>query len=44
MAATLSSISTPVAFLDCSGLRILCRAEQRVRDRGGHLRLVCPIR
>ncbi|MFI9648176.1 STAS domain-containing protein [Streptomyces sp. NPDC052040] len=30
----------PVAFLDCSGLRALCRAETRARERGGRLRLV----
>ena len=29
-----------VAFLDCSGLRVLCRAETRARERGGRLRLV----
>ncbi|MEW1778877.1 STAS domain-containing protein [Streptomyces sp. NPDC086777] len=28
-------------FLDCSGLRALCRAEARARERGGRLRLVC---
>ncbi|MEV6760334.1 STAS domain-containing protein [Streptomyces sp. NPDC051105] len=28
-------------FLDCSGLRVLCRAEARARERGGRLRLVC---
>lgn len=31
----------PVAFLDCSGLRVLCRAETRARAQGGRLRLVC---
>lgn len=30
-----------VAFLDCSGLRVLCRAEATARARGGRLRLVC---
>jgi anti-sigma B factor antagonist len=29
-----------VEFLDCSGLRVLCRAETRARQRGGRLRLV----
>jgi anti-sigma B factor antagonist len=29
-----------VDFLDCSGLRELCRAERRARERGGRLRLV----
>lgn len=29
-----------VVFLDCSGLRVLCRAETRARERGGRLRLV----
>ncbi|MFE0254059.1 STAS domain-containing protein [Streptomyces sp. NPDC059010] len=29
-----------VDFFDCSGLRVLCRAETRVRDRGGRLRIV----
>lgn len=29
-----------VDFFDCSGLRVLCRAETRVRDRGGRLRVV----
>ncbi|MER7834941.1 STAS domain-containing protein [Streptomyces sp. NPDC096040] len=28
-------------FLDRSGLRVLCRAESRARERGGRLRLVC---
>ncbi|MEU6539199.1 STAS domain-containing protein [Streptomyces sp. NPDC047000] len=31
----------PVAFLDCSGLRVLCRAETRAGAQGGRLRLVC---
>lgn len=30
-----------VAFFDCSGLRVLCRAEATARSRGGRLRLVC---
>lgn len=30
-----------VAFLDCSGLRVLCRAETRAGAQGGRLRLVC---
>ncbi len=29
-----------VDFFDCSGLRVLCRAETRARDRGGRLRVV----
>ncbi|KAA0912167.1 STAS domain-containing protein [Streptomyces apricus] len=29
-----------VDFFDCSGLRVLCRAERRARERGGGLRLV----
>ncbi|WP_031487105.1 STAS domain-containing protein [Streptomyces bicolor] len=29
-----------VDFFDCSGLRVLCRAETRVRERGGRLRIV----
>ncbi|MGW0706240.1 STAS domain-containing protein [Streptomyces sp. NPDC002643] len=29
-----------VSFLDCSGLRVLCRAEAVARARGGRLRLV----
>ncbi|GAA3984588.1 MULTISPECIES: STAS domain-containing protein [Streptomyces] len=29
-----------VDFFDCSGLRVLCRAETRARQRGGRLRLV----
>jgi anti-anti-sigma factor len=33
---------TPVEFLDCSGLRLLCRARLRVEERGGQLTLVCP--
>lgn len=33
---------TPVKFFDCYGLRLLCHAERRVRERGGRLLLVCP--
>ncbi|WP_128435730.1 STAS domain-containing protein [Streptomyces cyaneus] len=29
-----------VDFFDCSGLRVLCRAERRARDHGGRLRVV----
>ncbi|MFD6287295.1 STAS domain-containing protein [Streptomyces sp. NPDC060205] len=29
-----------VQFFDCSGLRVLCRAERRATERGGTLRLV----
>lgn len=29
-----------VDFFDCSGLRLLCRAEARAREQGGRLRLV----
>lgn len=29
-----------VDFFDCSGLRVLCRADRRARERGGTLRLV----
>ncbi|GGX90603.1 anti-sigma factor antagonist [Streptomyces minutiscleroticus] len=32
---------TPVEFFDCYGLRLLCRAERRVTERGGRLQLVC---
>ncbi|MFF7650025.1 STAS domain-containing protein [Streptomyces sp. NPDC007983] len=32
---------TPTTFFDCSGLGLLCRAQRRVADRGGRLRLVC---
>jgi anti-anti-sigma factor len=35
---------TPVEFFDCYGLRLLCRAELRVRERSGCLLLVCPHR
>jgi anti-anti-sigma factor len=30
-----------VEFFDCSGLRLLYRARQRVLDRDGRLHLVC---
>ncbi|MGP2437813.1 anti-sigma factor antagonist [Streptomyces sp. JW3] len=30
-----------IEFFDCSGLRLLARARQRVLDRGGELHLVC---
>ncbi|WP_030948499.1 STAS domain-containing protein [Streptomyces sp. NRRL S-646] len=33
---------TPVEFFDCYGLRLLCHAERRVRERHGWLLLVCP--
>ncbi|MFF4550091.1 STAS domain-containing protein [Streptomyces sp. NPDC001435] len=29
-----------MTFIDCSGLRLLCRARNRVRARQGRLRLV----
>ncbi|MFE9680136.1 STAS domain-containing protein [Streptomyces sp. NPDC002701] len=29
-----------VDFFDCSGLRVLCRADRRARERGGTFRLV----
>ena len=29
-----------VDFFDCSGLRVLCRAERRAKEQGGTLRLV----
>lgn len=29
-----------VEFFDCSGLRVLCRAESRAKERGGRLRVV----
>ncbi|MEU5893916.1 STAS domain-containing protein [Streptomyces sp. NPDC047461] len=32
---------TPVEFFDCYGLRLLCHAERRVRERSGWLLLVC---
>jgi anti-sigma B factor antagonist len=33
-----------VDFFDCSGLRVLCRAETRARERGGRLRIVSDAR
>ncbi|MEU9340238.1 STAS domain-containing protein [Streptomyces sp. NPDC048278] len=33
---------SPVPFIDCSGLGLLCRARNRVRYRTGRLRLVAP--
>ncbi|NGN64834.1 STAS domain-containing protein [Streptomyces sp. A7024] len=30
-----------VTFLDCSGLRLLCRARTRAEERGGRVRLIC---
>ncbi|MFI7317016.1 STAS domain-containing protein [Streptomyces venezuelae] len=33
---------TPVIFLDCSGLRLLCHTHHRVTTRQGTLKLVCP--
>ncbi|MFJ8487892.1 STAS domain-containing protein [Streptomyces sp. NPDC094038] len=33
---------SPVSFIDCSGLGLLCRARNRVRHRTGRLRLVAP--
>ncbi|MET8247675.1 STAS domain-containing protein [Streptomyces sp. NPDC005202] len=30
----------PVTFIDCAGLRLLCRARTRARARHGRLRLV----
>lgn len=29
-----------VEFFDCSGLRVLCRADSRAKERGGRLRVV----
>ncbi|WP_128374585.1 STAS domain-containing protein [Streptomyces cavernae] len=29
-----------ITFFDCSGLRVLCRAESRAKEQGGSLRLV----
>ncbi|MEU9916934.1 STAS domain-containing protein [Streptomyces sp. NPDC051001] len=29
-----------VGFFDCSGLRVLCRADSRAREHGGRLRIV----
>ncbi|MER5518370.1 STAS domain-containing protein [Streptomyces sp. NPDC002763] len=33
---------SPVSFVDCTGLSLLCRARNRVRSRLGRLRLVVP--
>ncbi|MFE3165252.1 STAS domain-containing protein [Streptomyces sp. NPDC059224] len=33
---------SPVSFIDCSGLALLCRARNRVRSRAGRLRVVTP--
>jgi anti-anti-sigma factor len=33
---------TPAEFFDAYGLRLLCHAERRVRERGGWLLLACP--
>ncbi|WP_406472189.1 STAS domain-containing protein [Streptomyces sp. NBC_01615] len=33
---------TPAEFFDAYGLRLLCHAERRVRERSGWLLLVCP--
>lgn len=33
---------SPVSFIDCAGLSLLCRARNRVRSRIGRLRLVVP--
>ncbi|MFD3588350.1 STAS domain-containing protein [Streptomyces sp. NPDC058683] len=33
---------SPVSFIDCTGLSLLCRARNRVRSRIGRLRLVVP--
>ncbi|WP_308402245.1 STAS domain-containing protein [Streptomyces sp. AN091965] len=33
---------TPTTFIDCSGLRLLCRARARVVGKRGQLLLVCP--
>ncbi|WP_431042282.1 STAS domain-containing protein [Streptomyces sp. P1-3] len=35
---------TPVTFLDCSGLALLCRAHRRTRERAARLRVVCADR
>jgi anti-sigma B factor antagonist len=29
-----------VGFFDCSGLRVLCRADSRARSRGGRVRVI----
>lgn len=33
---------SPAQFFDCAGLQLLCRAERRVRERGGRVLVVCP--
>lgn len=33
---------TPIQFLDCAGLDLLCRAQQRVLERNGTWLLICP--
>ncbi|GHC52128.1 anti-sigma factor antagonist [Streptomyces flavofungini] len=33
---------TPTTFIDCSGLRLLCRARRRLMGKRGQLLLVCP--
>ncbi|MFJ8827762.1 STAS domain-containing protein [Streptomyces sp. NPDC102467] len=33
-----------ITFLDCSGLRLLCRAQVRITVGNGELHLVCPHR
>ncbi|MFF7278120.1 anti-sigma factor antagonist [Streptomyces griseorubiginosus] len=30
----------PLSFIDCAGLRVLCRTQNRVRARHGRLRLI----
>ncbi|MFE6157917.1 STAS domain-containing protein [Streptomyces sp. NPDC056486] len=30
-----------VVFLDCSGLRLMCRARRRILEHSGELQLVC---
>ncbi|MDX3073346.1 STAS domain-containing protein [Streptomyces sp. MI02-7b] len=32
---------SPVRFIDCSGLAVLCRARRRVLSHGGTVQLVC---
>ncbi|MBO1330771.1 STAS domain-containing protein [Streptomyces sp. VRA16 Mangrove soil] len=33
---------SPVRFIDCTGMELLCRANRRVLERRGSWRLVCP--
>ena len=33
---------TPVTFIDCAGLGLLAHAHQRVTERQGRIRVVCP--